>query len=627
MCGIAGSWTFTPRWSAEEQRQTMVTMTRQLRHRGPDDEGFWFDAAAGLAFGHRRLTVVGPGKGGHQPRVSTAPPCVLVFNGELYNHRELRRELTAQGRPCCGNGDAEVMLQALATWGVERALERFEGMFAFAFWEGRSRTLHLVRDRLGEKPLYYGSWPGVFVFASELKAIRVHPGWTRGLDPSAVAEYFRYGTVGGSLTIDAGIQSLPAGARLVVRDGVPSEPILWWSSAAAMRRAALNPFRGDAAEAVERLEDLLLESLRLRLQADVPVGAFLSGGLDSASLVLLAARRLGQSLPTFTISSPDPGTDEGPAAAQLARLAGGEHSIRRVDPSDVLATIPSLPAVFDQPFGDPSAIPTLAVAALARESVTVVLAGDGGDEALGGYDRYRQAVRLRRIASLLPAPARRLSGHLLGSLASPRLRNAGSWLREGFPLSIHWHLLAHWKEPSPLIPELASFWRASARRTELDDGLTFRQQLLHLDTTTVLPDALLVKVDRSSMRFGLEVRLPFLAPSVLAFCHRLPASLLWQNGSSKWILREVLSRHVPASLLPGSKRGFSLPLGPWLRQGLRPWAESLLSRDALSSSGLLEVAPIRRCWQEHLEGKRFRTRAIWNVLMFQAWDQARRAEH
>lgn len=622
MCGIAGSWTFTSRWPATEQRRWLIAMTRRLGHRGPDGEGFWFNHAVGLGLGHRRLAVVGRGDDGRQPLVSTAPPCVLVVNGELYNHKELRRELASQGRMCRGGSDSHVMVEALVAWGLERALERFEGMFAFAFWDARSRTLHLVRDRLGEKPLYYGSWQGVFLFASELKALRVHPAWQADLNPSALAEYFRYGAVGGSQTIDSGIQSLPPGSRLVVRNGGCGAPIAWWNQAASMRQAALDPFRGTAMEAVERLEDLLLESLRLRLQADVPVGAFLSGGLDSASLVLLSARRLGRSLPTFTISSPDPGMDEGPAAQALADQAGGEHSIRCSSARDVLETIPSLASVFDQPFGDPSAVPTLAVSALAREFVTVVLAGDGGDEALGGYERYRQAERLRRIAGILPTPVRRLSGQVLGSMASPRMRQAGAWMAEGYPLSIHCHLLSHWKDPSPLIPELDGFWQASARPTQLDRELSFRQQLLHLDTISLLPDALLVKVDRSSMNFGLEVRLPFLAPAVLQFCHRLPPHLLWRNGTSKWILREVLSRHIPDGLLPDRKRGFSLPLAPWLRQELRPWAESLLSREALGRSGLLKVAPIRRCWQEHLSGQKFRTRAIWNVLMFQAWHHA-----
>lgn len=626
MCGIAGSWTFSPRWSAQQQRHLIIAMTRQLRHRGPDDEGFWCDAQSGLAFGHRRLAVVGLGAEGHQPLVSARPPAVLIANGEVYNHQELRRELAAQGVRCRSACDSEVMLQALLTWGVSQALERFEGMFAFAFWDGRSRTLHLARDRMGEKPLFYGHWPGLFVFASEPKALRVHPGWPAGLDSHALADYFRFGAVGKDRTIDASIRSLPPGSRLAVRDGVIGEPLRWWSLSASMRQAALDPFQGDEQEAVECLEHLLLESLRLRLQADVPVGAFLSGGLDSASLVLLTARHMGRSLTTFTISSPDREIDEAPAAEALAREAGVEHRIRRLEACDVLETIPSLPSIFDQPFGDASALPTLAVSALARRSVTVALAGDGADETLGGYGRYRQANQLRQIADLLPTSMRQLSGHVLGAMPSPRLNNAASWLREGYPLSIHWHLLSHWKEPSPLVPALHNIWQSSARHTAEDPALGFSQHLLELDSTNLLPDTLLVKVDRSSMNVGLEVRLPFLAPSVLAFCHRLPPHMLWHTPSHKWILRQILSRHIPDELLPTRKRGFSLPLGSWLRKELRPWAEDLLSQEALQRSDLLAVKTIQRCWKEHLAGKNFRVRAIWNVLMFQAWHQARRQE-
>ena len=598
-------------------------MTARLAHRGPDGEGLWLDPAAGLAMGHRRLAIIGDTESGRQPMLAGGRYAFTV-NGELYNYRELRKELEGEGHAIHGDCDSEVMLCALTAWGIDRALERFDGMFAFALWDGAARTLHLARDRMGEKPLYYGAWDGCFVYGSELKAITAHPDFDGARDEDALARFFRYAYIGGERSIYRAVRKLAPGTRVEVRDGVAGAPVRYWDLEEVARRAARTPFRGTAAEAVGELEARLRASVRLRLRADEPVGAFLSGGLDSAATVALMVGEAGGPVRTFSIGSADAGLDEAPAARALAAHFGTEHAEVYLDDATARGLLPQLPEWFDEPFGDASALPAFVVSALARRSVKTALSGDGGDELLGGYERYRTAARMWRRTRWLPGAARRAAGRVLAAAGGARTGAVGRILAEGYPRSLHWHLLTHWKDPGPLADGLAGAWRSVREEAGGDAEMGFELEMLQLDAATLLPGDMLVKLDRTSMAVGLEARLPYLSAEMVAFCYGVPGELRYRDGQGKWVLRELLRRHVPAGLLPGRKKGFAVPLAKWLRGPWREWAEERLSERALRDGGVLDAGIVRERWAQHLAGRVDGSRALWNVLMFQEWDRARR---
>jgi asparagine synthase (glutamine-hydrolysing) len=407
--------------------------------------------------------------------------------------------------------------------------------------------------------------------------------------------------------------------RLEVKGSSRIDPKPYWSMTELVLGASRNPYAGDAAEAVEQLDRLLVESVRMRLRSDVPVGIFLSGGLDSATILSLMARQSHKAVPSFTIGMPDRQLDEAPAARAIAGHLGSEHTERVLDEATALSVVPRLAEVFDEPFADASAIPSLCVAALAGASVKAVMGGDGGDEILAGYPRYAVATRLWRRTKWLPESMRRVAGSALQSFGSERYRQVGKVLAVGYPRSIHWHLVTHWKDPGPLTTPLAGFQDELREPFQASAKVEFGLDLLQLDLLTLLPGDLLVKVDRASMAEGVEVRLPFLDPAVMGFCLSLPAGLRNREGQAKWVLRQVLRKYLPDSLLAGSKRGFAVPLAAWLRGPWRDWAEELLSNRRLEQSEVFSLPAVRECWQEHLSGQRDCSRALWNVLMFQSW--------
>ena len=643
MCGIAGLLASPGAGSAGALEATARAMVGRLRHRGPDDEGVWADPEAGVALASRRLAIVDLSPAGHQPMVSAGGRYVLVFNGEVYDHRALRARLEGAGARFAGHSDTEVLLAAIEAWGLEVALERSNAMFGLALWDRRERRLTLARDRLGEKPLYYG-WSGPdLVFGSELKALRGHPGFDAEIDRDSVAAYLRLSFVPHPRTIYAGVATLAPGSLVSFDTGLapgsmPS-PRRWWSLADVVTAggpARLGEVPGDA---VDHLEELLGDAVALRLQADVAVGAFLSGGIDSSAVVALAQARGTGPVRTFTVAMPDIGFDEAPEAAAVAAHLGTEHTEVALSVTDALAVIPRLGTVYDEPFGDPSALPTLLVSEAAKRFVTVCLSGDGGDEVFAGYNRHVLGPRLWRRLGRLPGPVRRAAAGALvrppgawwdraGGLLPARLqvRNPGDKVEKlsrllGAPdaAGLYRRLAGQWEDPAAVVlgsHEPPTLVDQPRRWPPLHDTL---EEFLWLDTALVLPDDMLTKVDRASMAASLELRVPFLDHRIVEWAWRLPAAAKLHDGKGKWVLRQVLDRHVPAALVDRPKMGFDPPLGAWLRGPLREWASDLLSPARLALDGWFDPVPVRARWDEHQSGRRNHDYELWSVLMFQSW--------
>ncbi|MEY6432697.1 asparagine synthase (glutamine-hydrolyzing) [Thioalkalicoccus limnaeus] len=642
MCGVCGLWQ-PGGGDAAALRARIASMTATLAHRGPDGTGTWVDAAAGIAFGHRRLAVLDLSPHGHQPMVSADGRYLLTFNGEIYNHRSLRAALPSD-TSWRGHSDTEVLLAALAHWGVPRALERLNGMFAFALWDRRDRTLVLARDRLGEKPLYYG-WAGRhFLFGSELKALRAHPDWSGDVDRDVLALFLRLGHVPAPYSIHRGIRQLGPGTFATITD--PSrDPALtcYWSAAAIAERGQHEAFDGDRHEAIKTLEELLRDAVALRMQADVPIGAFLSGGIDSSTIVALMQAQSRQAVRTYSIGFAEAGYDEAPRARAVAHHLGTDHTEHYVTPEEALAVIPRLPDLWDEPFADPSQIPTHLVATLARRDVTVCLSGDGGDELFGGYTRYLWAARTWKAIGWVPLSARhalasgiqRVSPHVWNGVLRPvarwlpgplaihhpgdRLHKASEVLIADTPVALYRRFLSHWKHPEALVhgaTEPITALTDPRRWPNLGD---FRALMMYLDSVGYLPDNILVKVDRATQGIGLEARVPLLDHRVYEFAWRLPLAWKLTGTIGKRPLRAIVERHVPKELIERPKMGFGVPIDHWLRGPLRDWAEALLDERRLRDEGYLQPEPIRRAWHEHLSGTRNWSYQLWDLLMFQAW--------
>ncbi|WP_406695902.1 asparagine synthase (glutamine-hydrolyzing) [Singulisphaera sp. Ch08] len=643
MCGFAGFLKLDRGLNADSMTASVLGMADMLHHRGPDDRGTWVDAEAGLALGFRRLAIVDLTPEGHQPMASAGGRYVLAFNGEVYNHAELRRELQRAGAPCFrGHSDTEVMLAAFEKWGPERALERFVGMFAFALWDRHERTLRLARDRLGEKPLYYGRTGGDLVFGSELKALRAYPGFQGEIDRDALSLYMRFGYVPAPYSIFRGIYKLPPATTVTIRDvAVVPEPVPYWSARSASQAGAVAPFHGTEVEAIDRIETLLREAVGLQMVADVPLGAFLSGGVDSSTIVALMQSQSPRPVKTFTIGFEEAGYDEACHAMAVARHLGTEHTELYVTANEAREVIPSLPAMFDEPFADSSAIPTYLVSQLARHYVTVSLSGDGGDELFGGYDWYPRTANVWRKLRRLPRPLRGttskvLAGLALGSARAPGFSSHASRLspfasfdklhklaallgRSTEPEDVHWILRSTWEGRSSVVLGADESF-PTPPGWKFGPGLgDVPHRLMLTDLLTYLPDDVLAKVDRASMRNSLEARAPFLDHRVVELALSLPTTLKFREGRGKWLLRQVLDRHVPRALIERPKMGFSVPVGAWLRGPLRGWAEGLLEEGRLRQEGFLDPLPVRRKWEEHLSGARNRDAHLWHALMFQAW--------
>ena len=653
MCGFAGIIDLDRRTGQESLLAVVARMADTLRHRGPDDAGVWVDAAAGVALGHRRLSILDLSPAGHQPMVSASGRRVIVFNGEIYNSQQLRRELdqvTSGSLSFRGHSDTEVMLAAFEHWGVQRAISRMNGMFAFALWDRHERILYLGRDRLGEKPLYYG-WTGrTFLFASELKALRCHPDFTAGINRHALALYLRHNCIPAPHSIYEGVYKLPPATILAVSGdaAATAAPAPYWSLKEVVERGVADPFLGSEQEAVEELETLLRDAVKIRMLTDVPLGAFLSGGVDSSTVVALMQAQSEHPVKTFTIGSCEADYDEAGDARAVARHLGTEHTELHVTPAEAMAVIPRLPEIYDEPFGDSSQIVTFLVAQLARHYVTVGLSGDGGDEVFGGYNRHvwngriwksiRWAPRSARAAAawaIRQIPTRRwetlfqslnrvLPRSLIHRQFGYKLHKLAGILPACNPQAMYFALASHWMEPESVVLDAKEPETLLTRADAWPHLSDYASQMMFLDAATYLPDDILTKVDRATMAVSLEARVPLLDHRVVEFAWRLPGALKIRNGQGKWILRNLLRRYVPPQLIDRPKSGFGIPLDSWLRGPLRDWAESLLDANRLKSEGFLNPRPIRESWNNHLAGNHTWQYHLWDVLMFQAWYSAQR---
>ena len=646
MCGFAG-YLGGASMREDEALDALRGMGGALGHRGPDSDGTWLDLDAGIGLAHRRLSILDLSDAGAQPMQSADGRYVLAYNGEVYNFAALRAELEAKGVPFRGHSDAEVVVQAIGAWGVDRTVPRLRGMFAFAVWDREERALHLVRDPVGVKPLYYGRAGERFVFGSELGALEGVPGFCAEVDRAAVASFLRYNFIPAPLSIYEGIRKQRPGTTLRVTrgsGGIQVEERRYWSLADVVRSGSSSRRNGKGGTTPESLESVLEASVGEQLVADVPVGAFLSSGVDSPLLVALAQRRLGRPIRTFTVGFDREEWDEAPAAAAIARHLGSDHAEVRVTEREVLDLVPGVPALFDEPFADASQIPTHLVARVARERVKVVLSGDGGDELFGGYRRYQEVPRAWRMAGVVPRRLRRsrvvraaassAPGLTLGRIVAPVgsrhlvsrdrvLKVLDMAAADSFD-DFYDRFLSQWRDDLPVTagaPETPV--RDAVREAGTAGSLEPVERAMYADLLTYLPDDILTKVDRCTMGVSLEARVPYLAPDVIRSAWSLPREAR-VGGGGKRALREVLARHVPAELIPAGKRGFEVPLAAWLRGPLRDWAGDLLEEGRLRRQGLLDADSVGRHWREHQAGDRHWHHRLWGIVMLEAWLEGRR---
>lgn len=642
MCGITGILQ-TQHASRSADLAAIGPMTARLRHRGPDADGFWSDRDAGVAFGHRRLAIIDLSDAGRQPMLSSDGRFVITFNGEIYNYKPLRQELEHEGKRFTGNSDTEVLLGLIERWGLEKALQRSNGMFAIGLWDRRNRMLHLARDRMGKKPLYVARTPNALVFASELKAIAAFPEFHQEIDPRAVAEFLERGWLPEDHCIWRGVFKLPPGGVLSIRaedlsvwrdaSALRERARSWWSLVDVARAGRAAPMATDDQQLVAHLNDLLEAAVGDRMVADVPVGLFLSGGIDSSTIAALMQAQSGRPVQTYTIGFGERGFDETANAAAVARHLGTSHTELRLAPEEARAVIPELPTVWDEPFADESQIPTLLLSRLARREVTVALSGDGGDECFAGYSRH---VLSARLAPLLN------SNRTLRTIAASGVALLGRGMRESIVEMVHLPTWLQRMSRGDRINRLADLidssdvgdmYRRSTRLSELqltrahadaasrsipplNDVLS---DLIVRDMLEYLPSDILVKLDRASMASSLEARCPLLDHRIVEFSWTLPNSAKVRHGQGKWLLRQVLGRYVPRQLFERPKQGFDVPIGAWLKGPLRSWASDLMSESRLRNQHFLDVTRVQDCWQKHLSGGRDFSRPLWAVLMLQSW--------
>jgi asparagine synthase (glutamine-hydrolysing) len=649
MCGIAGFL------SAEVDGQIALAMANELIHRGPDDSGVWCNETSGVALAHRRLSILDTSPEGRQPMVSASGRYVIAFNGEIYNHLALRGELesmscgpslamTGTRAGWRGHSDTETLLAGIEAWGVEATLLKSIGMFAFALWDTQLFTLSLARDRLGEKPLYYG-WQGsgrtaTFLFGSQVKALRAHPIFRSKIDRGALSLLLRHGSIPAPFSIYEGIAKLLPGCLLTVSLQLPvPQLVTYWSGSQAAINGVANTFGGTPIQAVDALEVLMNDAVHMQMMADVPVGAFLSGGVDSSTVVALMQAQSARQVKTFTVGFDEEGYNEASHAKAVANHLGTEHTEMHVTPDEAMAVIPHLPFLYDEPFADASQIPTFLVSQLARQHVTVSLSGDAGDELFCGYNRYHMTANLWRKITVLPISFRKLLAQSITSVSPKRWDrlatllppsvggvNFGDKLHKGANVlarnsaeALYSGLVSHWDDPATVV--IGGLERETLLTSNMPKlpGLDPVQRMMALDMLTYLPDDVLTKVDRAAMGVSLESRVPFLDHRVVEFAWSLPQSMKLRDGQTKWVLRQVLYRHVPKGLIERPKMGFGVPLDNWLRGPLRDWAETLLDEARLRQEGYFHPLPIRLKWSEHLSGQRNWASHLWSVLMFQAW--------
>jgi asparagine synthase (glutamine-hydrolysing) len=680
MCGITG-FLEVPLRSEGKLNDMVRGMANAIAHRGPDDSGVWSDPYAGIALGHRRLSIIDLSSAGHQPMISGSGRFVIAFNGEIYNHLELRAELEYSSNSSAhqegvgaklkwrGHSDTETLLAGFESWGVVATLAKTVGMFSIVLWDVHQCTLHLARDRFGEKPLYYGWTGNTFVFGSELKALRAYEGFINPVCRRALAQYMRFMYVPAPRSIYKDIYKLEPGCMISVKGSAPmvapSQPLRppavyesltitrWWSLADVVQLGAHNPINNEV-EAIKVLEQRLSNSVKLQSLADVPLGAFLSGGVDSSAIVALMQKEATNAVKTFTVGFEEAGFDESPYARSVAKHLGTDHTEMFVTATEAQEVITKLPVIYDEPFADSSQIPTYLVCHIARKHVKVALSGDAGDELFGGYNRYFWGPRIWAKLAWLPYPVRQALGKAItaipvagwdaltlpvNALLSKNygIRNVGDKAHKlATRLSgvrdlddLYKSLVSEWQDPAQVVRSDNSYAVLAPNNLFSDklsksglNGLTKSQlRMMYRDSMTYLPDDILCKVDRAAMASSLETRVPFLDHRIAELAWQLPLEMKIMDGQGKWILRQVLYKHVPRELIERPKTGFGIPVGQWLRGPLRPWAENLLNENRLNAEGYFYSAPIHKKWGEHLSGRRDHTASLWAVLMFQAWLQ------
>ena len=641
MCGITGFLDTSKSSSTDKLNFIITRMCDQIKHRGPDDFGTWIDARNGIALGFRRLAILDLSPTGHQPMESADERYMIVFNGEIYNYGKLRDELLVFGHRFRGTSDTEVMLAAITQWGLISAVQKFNGMFAFALWDKHGHTLSLVRDRLGIKPMYYGKSKNTIFFGSELKSLRAHPDFISDIDRDALTGFLRSSYIPAPYTIYHEVFKLPPATILTFSPGQnfsDAAQNVYWSHRDTVEFGLANQYRGNDLEAIDALEKTLTRSIGERMISDVPLGAFLSGGIDSSLIVMLMQKQNRLPIKTFTIGFNEGSFDEATHARAVAKHLGTDHTELYVSPDDARAVIPLLPTLYDEPFADPSQIPTFLISELARRQVTVSLSGDGGDELFGGYNRYAWIDRIWKRTSRVPLKFRKTIANgfsllhpqdwekffklTFQNIPNPvdKVEKLARILSAPGPEAIYRDLVSHWKNPSAIVIGGQEPLTTLTEYNFEAKNLTFEEHMMALDQLTYLPDNVLAKVDRASMGNSLEVRAPFLDNhETVEFAWKLPLNMKIRNGQGKWILRQLLYRHVPREMVDRPKMGFGVPIDSWLRGPLKGWAESLLDENRLHKEGYFHPKEIRQKWMEHSSGTRNWQYDLWNVLMFQAW--------
>jgi asparagine synthase (glutamine-hydrolysing) len=649
MCGIAGLWLGAGS-SLRDKESVLRAVTDAQVHRGPDGAGYWWDPTNRVGLGHRRLAIVDLTPTGHQPMASHSRRFTMTFNGEIYNFRALRGELVGQGHRFVGESDTEVMLAAFEQWGVRKSIERFNGMFAFAVFDAREQTLTLGRDRLGKKPLYFTQQQDVLAFSSELKALRRVPGLRFELDYDALASFLRFAYVPTPWTVFRNVRKLDAGATIEFRRDVAGTLVEslghYWAAEQVFQRGSARPFRGDYREALNELDHLLRDAVALRMIADVPLGAFLSGGIDSSAVVALMQAQSTARVKTFAIGFFEDAYNEAQHAKGVAEHLGTDHTELYVTPAEAREVIPLLPTVFDEPFADSSQIPTYLVSKLARQHVTVALSGDGGDELLCGYNRYFLWEPVWRVLGRVPLGARAAAGRalawlspnavdrmvagiqflsrrkMLASVTSDRVRKFAGLLAARNPDELFLRMLTHWSAEQRTLRTGAEYAEPVQEFASYPASLGFATRMQLHDVRHYLPDDILVKVDRASMAVSLEARAPLLDYRLMEFAATLPHAFKAKDGIGKLLLKDMLYQYVPRELLERPKTGFGVPIDSWLRGPLREWAEDLISECALERDQIFVTGVVRKAWQDHLDSRAHLHYGLWTILMFQAWLRA-----